>query len=408
MPKMFLHVTFICFLLTALSGIWMRLYFISNKYHLLNYNNILHAHSHMAILGWTFLAVFIIFLALIWKQLHNKRHAIILVTVIFIVTIGMFIAFLYQGYATYSIIFSTAHIFVEYWMIIFIFKELKRNNTIPHVSKLFFKGGLITLAVSSIGPFGLGALAANQLRDTPFFEMAIYFYLHFQYNGWLYLMLIGACSFILIKKGFHLHLKLLSLSFWIYIIALFPGVFLSLLWYDFGAIGTPLAIIGAIGQLIGVLLFCFVMYQQRHVFRTTFSGGIRFSLIAAFSLLFIKAIMELGLLSPSLAAIVYDTRNVVIGYLHLTLLGFISMFILALFQITGIISPTRKMTMIGISTFFIGFLLNEAILFLSGLVSWLDVGRLPLEANLLLVASILLFIGILLVWLSKVDHTSKM
>lgn len=401
MPKRLVHFTFICFFLTAFTGVWMRLYFISNKFHLLSFDYLLHAHSHIAILGWTFLAVFIIFLSLNWQKVTNKRHAILLSTTIFIVTLAMFIAFLYEGYATYSIIFSTMHIFVEYWTILFILIHIGQNNSIPKISKLFLKGGLITLAVSSLGPFGLGALAANQLRDSPFFDMAIYFYLHFQYNGWLYLMLIGLFSHILIIRGFDLRIKWLQISFWIYFAALFPGVFLSILWYDFGFIGMPLAVVGAIGQLIGVSIFCIIIFKQGKMFKEKFTNIINFSLMIAIGFLLIKSVMELGLLSPYLAEIVYDTRSVVIGYLHLTLLGFVSIFILAQFQIIGIIDSSRKIIITGLATFFIGLILNELVLFLSGLFSWLKLAAFPFETYFLLIASLILLVGICMIWLGK-------
>lgn len=48
MPRYFIHFTFILFLLTALSGVWLRSvpFF---PFTSLPYDNILHAHSHIAI-----------------------------------------------------------------------------------------------------------------------------------------------------------------------------------------------------------------------------------------------------------------------------------------------------------------------------------------------------------------------
>lgn len=400
MPKKLTHYAFICLILTALTGIWMRLFAFTNKVTFVDYGNLLHAHSHMAILGWTFLGVFIIFLSLNWEAITNKKHAIAIAVTILIVTIGLFIAFIYQGYATYSIILSTLHIFVQYWAAIFLFSHLRKNKAIPKISKLFFNGSLITLIISSFGPFGLGALAANSLRESPLFDMAIYFYLHFQYNGWLYLMLAGLFTLILSQKGIRFNVKLLRISFWTYFIALFPGVFLSLLWHDFGFIGMPLAIIGAIGQLVGVIIFCYVVFQSRKQLQINYSRFINIGIWMTIGFLLSKSIMELGLISPSLGALVYDTRSVIIGYLHLTLLGFISFFIIVQFQMIGIIDSTKKLVVTGISIFLIGFILNELVLFLSGLYTWLKVGAFPMEALLLLIASILLFIGIAMIWLS--------
>src|SRR5690606_41941784 len=76
-----------------------------------------------------------------------------------------------------------------------------------------------------------GAIAANGLRDEPVFDMAVYFYLHFQYNGWLTLILFGLFLFILERKNIAYREKWFTYSFWIYTISLFPGYFLSVLWH---------------------------------------------------------------------------------------------------------------------------------------------------------------------------------
>src|SRR5690625_5868163 len=71
---------------------------------------------------------------------------------IFTVSILMFIAFLYEGYAMYSIIMSTIHIFVEYWAIVYIYRQLKKQDHLPHVGKLFIHGSLIALFISTLAP----------------------------------------------------------------------------------------------------------------------------------------------------------------------------------------------------------------------------------------------------------------
>src|SRR5699024_5485723 len=97
-----------------------------------------------------------------------------------IVTLFMLLAFLYEGYALYSIILSTLHIVTEYWAILFIFTTIKLHPAFSEISRLFIKTGAIMLFISSFGPFGLGAIASTGLKDSPLFEMAIYFYLHFR------------------------------------------------------------------------------------------------------------------------------------------------------------------------------------------------------------------------------------
>src|SRR5690625_4104278 len=105
MPKYIVHFTFILFMITALSGVWMRAFAFYPDFSI-PYSNILHGHSHLALLGWAFLGVFVIFLIGYWKKIKQKRHAVAIAVTLFIVTIVMFAAFLYQGYALYSIALS--------------------------------------------------------------------------------------------------------------------------------------------------------------------------------------------------------------------------------------------------------------------------------------------------------------
>ncbi|GGB39731.1 hypothetical protein F3157_07215 [Virgibacillus dakarensis] len=399
MPRLFIHFTFILFTLTALSGLWMRLFsfFPSST---IPYTNVMHAHSHLAILGWAFIGVFLIFLTLFWKSIRQKRQAIALMITIFITSFLMFTAFIYQGYGVYSIIISSIHIFTEYWAALFIYRQLKQQNNLPNTSRLFINGSLIALIISSIGPFSLGFISANGLRNSPIFDMAIYFYLHFQYNGWLYLVLIGLFIIVLHQRRIHFHHSLVKTGFWIYFAALFPGYFLSVLWGDLGSYGSILATIGSIGQWIGVLALV-VAFKGiwLHLYKQVNEITI-VCLWITFFLLVVKSTMELGLISPTMAELVYQTRSIIIGYLHFTLLGFVSIFILTQYQLARIIETKKILVQSGIIIFLIGFLVNELFLFGDGLARWCGFGSLPFFSQGLLAASVLLAIGILIIWLS--------
>jgi len=74
MRERYISISFLFFLLTALSGFWMRFVPLSSRM-VLPYDNVLHAHSHLAILGWAFLGVFIIFLSVFRKVIDSRRQA---------------------------------------------------------------------------------------------------------------------------------------------------------------------------------------------------------------------------------------------------------------------------------------------------------------------------------------------
>src|SRR5699024_1937731 len=262
----------------------------------------------------------------------------------------------------------------------------------------FIQGGLIALFISSIGPWSLGAIASQGLQQSPLFEMAIYFYLHFQYNGWLYFMLVGLFLYLLHQKGISISDRRLKASFVIYAIALIPAYALSVLWYDFGTSGIIFAAIGALGQLIGAGLLILALAQKRTSIGEHFGKRVRLLLTFVFSLLLLKSLTELGLLHLPFAALIYETRSVVVGYLHLTFLGFISLLALSMFQMVRILDGTNRLMKTGMTLFITGFTLNELVLFSSGLLSWTGLGAFPLQNGLLLMASLLLACGICFIW----------
>ncbi|HBL80718.1 MAG TPA: hypothetical protein DDZ79_12765, partial [Aequorivita sp.] len=127
------------FLLVALMGVLLRFFFVTPIS--LNYKYILHAHSHTALLGWIYLGlttlVYKIFLSEAKKPKLYKR--IFLFTNLCI--LGMLVTFPIQGYALYSIIFSTLFLFASYWFAWFAMKY------IPHYFKQRFSWKLIKTAL---------------------------------------------------------------------------------------------------------------------------------------------------------------------------------------------------------------------------------------------------------------------
>lgn len=399
MLKQYIHISFLFFLMVALSGVYMRIYpWIVHS--TIPYDHLLHAHSHLALLGWEFLAAFILFLAICWKHIITKKQAIAICFSLVLVSILMFFAFLYQGYSVFSIIMSTLHIFIEYWVAVFVYKLIKTMKKGYRIAAIYINGALIALVISSIGPYALAFISANGWKEYAAFDMSVYFYLHFQYNGWLTLFLIGIFLLILQVKRIQFNERLLYLGFWIYFISLFPSYLLSVLWVEQFGVGVHIiGSIGSIGQWIGVIIIIFAIKKSIVSFKRHFSKLIRVSLFLTFLLLLLKSTMELGLISPSLAELVYDTRSIIIGYLHLTLLGFISIFILAQFLMIGFLS-SNKLTSTSFTIFLIGFIFTELLLFIQGLWGWIGLSTIPFYNEGLLIASILLAIGVLVLWLS--------
>jgi C4-dicarboxylate transporter len=89
----------------------------------------------------------------------------------------------------------------------------------------------------------------------------------------------------------------------------------------------------------------------------------------------------------------------VIGYLHLVLLGVISLFLLGYMITENFIKENRTLK-IGIVIFACGVILNEVILMTQGITA-LDYYNIPYINEMLLGAALVLFTGALFMALSK-------
>ena len=70
-----------------------------------------------------------------------------------------------------------------------------------------------------------------------------------------------------------------------------------------------------------------------------------------------------------------------------------------MFQKLGVIK-TSRFTLISFGVFTIGFLLNELLLFLRSLGDWTEWYSIPAYPELLFVAAITLFIGVIMIWMN--------
>lgn len=163
-------------LLGAFLGLLIR-YFFSQTTISFPIKNLIHSHSHVMLLGFLFNALTLLVWAHFSKGIDktSKRYYLALQVCIS----GMLITFIIQGYALFSILFSTLHLWISYVFLIRLWKRLEGNKQLLSLIKL----GIVFHFISSIGPYCLGPLMVFNMQDSPWYQQAIFFYLHFQYFG---------------------------------------------------------------------------------------------------------------------------------------------------------------------------------------------------------------------------------
>ncbi|HRH48416.1 MAG TPA: hypothetical protein PLP23_06685 [Panacibacter sp.] len=355
-----IKISLINFLVVALVGVLLR-YKINFPLPVVNYKFLLHAHSHFAFAGW----VTQILMALIVQYVYEHDNSINLSRYKkifrgnFITAYGMLFTFPFQGYGLFSIIFSTLSVFVSYFFIAFVWKDLK-HITDKGYSKAWIKASLLLYAISSLGPFSLAYLMANQISGQDLYFGAVYFFLHFQYNGWFLFACFGLFFNYLQKTGF-LNTALYSKRiFYVLFITCFPAYFLSTMWMDLPIVIRIVATAAAIAQLIS-LVYIFKLFAHSKKLLSnnlnTLSNNLWLMVLIAFV---IKLLLQCLSTIPSLSQYAFGFRPVVIGYLHLSFLGIITFFIL------GYINNNLALSRTGVYTFVAGVLITETTLMLQG------------------------------------------
>jgi hypothetical protein len=278
----------------------------------LNYGYLLHAHSHIAFLGWVFNAFFA--LALRFFALEaDSRSLWRLFIVTQVAVLGMLVTYPLQGYARESITFSTVHMVCAG---IFAWKLWRRNRA-SGVAQLYLRAALVFMLLSGLGPLALGPLAALGMRDSPWYALSIYFYLHFQYNGWFLFFLKATALQRLAEPGHAEATAPARRAFGWLVVGCVLTVALSSLWLNPPLWVFAVGAAGAAAQLIGVALLRPLLHPARRLFT---SPAAKAGAVLALAALLAKYGLQLVSGWPALAEIAAH-RFAVIAFLHLVFLG---------------------------------------------------------------------------------------
>lgn len=388
----------------AAIGTFLRMKFVF-PIELLNFENTLHSHSHFAILGWLYNALYIAIVYTYVKDPVKQKKYNILFWITQVSILGMLFTFAWQGYAVYSITFSTMHIFCSYAFIFFVLKDI---SGIKHetLSLKFIYGALFFLFLSSLGPWGLVVVVIQGSAGTDLYKQVIYFYLHFQYNGWFIFALIGLWLKYYETKGAKFNERTASYAFNILFYTNVAAYTLSLLGFKLPAYVYWLAIISAFVQLIGLrylykLLFANeikVFHDKNNITHSLF----RFSFFA----LFVKYLLQLISALPNIGDAAFLSREVTIGFIHLVMLGVISAGMLGWFAGFDLIASGNKWFKYGVLLFLASFALSEVLLFYPALVIWFKISGIANYAIYMFILSGGMLAGTIVVFISSLKKTS--
>lgn len=188
-----LSIALIHFFVVAILGMTLRSKILFNI-PFIDFKYVLHAHSHFAFGGWVSMALMALMVFDILPKKRNRKPVYKwLLAGIFLNAWGMLISFIMEGYAFFSIFFSTVFIFINYAFSVVFIRDILKTE-INKVTVLLCIASLMYMSLSSVGPFTLAYLMATKSTDTLLYRDAIYTYLHLQYNGF-FTLAVFALSF---------------------------------------------------------------------------------------------------------------------------------------------------------------------------------------------------------------------
>ena len=376
---------------SAIAGVVLRYYNFSPITGF-NYKFLLHTHSHVALLGWMYFALAV---ALVKEFLPNevkKFNTVFLLTLVMV--LGMMFSFPFQGYAALSITFSTLFLFTSYWLVYEFYRRLKASGD-NSVAAKWLRWALFFLIISSFGPWALGPILVFGESHGTLYNLSIYYYLHFLYNGFF----VSAVFAIMLKwldnNGFKYNSKSAIWFFQLTVYPIIPAYALSMLWTNPPSWVYIIAGLAAALQLIALFYGWSILTLFLRSIKNKFYQFIFSLVLIAYSL---KLALQVFSAIPVIADYVYETRVfTAIGYIHMVMLGFLSLFILTYFIRINVFKD-HSIARAGLIIFLSGFVLSEVILFFNGILLTRTGASVEDYGQWMYLTSLLMPVGLIIFW----------
>lgn len=389
--KFWLKFSLINLCIVASLGLLMR-YKIGFEFPYFDQKYLQHSHSHFAFSGWithTLMVLMIHFLQTKLTTFKNSRYNKIIVANL-ICSYGMLISFIIQGYGLYSILFSTGSILVAFAFGYYFFKDVRQLNQLLAIN--WFKAAIVFNIISSFGTDELAYMMITKNIHQEEYLAAIYYYLHFQYNGWFFFGCMGLLfHFLNLKAEEHPFYKT---SFKLFFVSCIPAYFLSTLWLNLPLWVYILTVIAAFVQVYAWFRLLYILSKKKFEILQNYPYVLRYILLFVGFALSTKLLLQLGSTIPALSQLAFGFRPIVIAYLHLVLLAVISLFLLFYIYVNHFFFLGKGIK-IGIILFSIGVLLNEIVLAVQGIAAF-SYTVIPFVNQMLFGCAIVLLLGILI------------
>ncbi len=383
------NIALINFAIAALIGCVLRAYYIW-EVPFFRFKALLNAHSHVAMLGWAFIAM-VIFLLRKETPKGLSRYSTWLLVAAQLAVTGMLLGFPVQSYGAFTIAVSVLHMVAGYLLGVQVWKASMHWE--PNGSRLLVRMAVIMMYISTIGVWAMWPIIATGGFGTELYYWSIQFYLHFQLNGWFWFGALALWSRWAETHGAAHVLDRLTIRLWA--ISALLTFALAIAWSERHWTVYLVNSVGVVLQLwAGWRTARAIFGAQRKLQEKAPLWAWRCVTYALVGM-GLKVVMQAAVAIPEVAIMAFTVRNFVVGFIHLNTLACISMMLFAMALMNRWFVSTSAVARIGLSLFTGGMLLSEGVLFLQGAMFWFGLGMMPGYYYIILGFSLLLTAGVL-------------
>lgn len=356
--------------LAATIGALLRLIFVVELPWLV-FKPWLHAHSHVAMLGWLFPGLLIALLRQDDRPAPRGFHTWMTLSMAFVA--GMLVSFPIQGYGPISIACSLAQMLVGYALIVQVWWHTSHWPVAG--SRLLARLALLFQVVSTIGIWAMGPIMRSGLAGTEWYYWSIQWFLHFQFNGWFWFAAMAIGSRWAESHGVDVRLDRLTVLLWV--IGTVLTFALAVAWSERLPVVIAVNSLGVLVQAWAAWRTMRAMLQARLQVQVRTTRWMRITIGTMLIAMGIKVAVQTAVAIPAVTEIALTLRNYVVGFVHLNTLGAGTMVLLAFALERRWIDEARSITRIGLVLLIAGFALSELLLFGQGTLIWARWGMLP-------------------------------
>ncbi len=390
------------FVVAAVIGALLRLIHVVEMPWLV-FKPWLHAHSHVAMLGWLFPALLIALLQQDQRSAPRGFHT--WMTASQACAAGMLVSFPVQGYGSISIACSLLQMLVGY---VLIAQAWRHTEHWPAAgSRLLVRLALLFQLVSTIGIWAMGPIMGSGLAGTEWYYWSIQWFLHFQFNGWFWFAAMAIGSRWAERHGVDVRLDRFTVLLWVMGTVLTFA--LAIAWSERLPAVIAVNSVGVLVQAWAAWRTMRAMLGARLKAQVRTTRWMRIAIGTMLVAMGIKVAAQTAVAIPAVTDIAVTLRNYVVGFVHLNTLGAATMVLLAFALERHWLNEARAIIRIGLVLVIAGFALSELLLFGQGTLIWVRWGMLPGYHWMLFGVSTLLPIGaaLLLAGALRDDRTTE-